>query len=111
MTIRIKNRDTDEYERCRMSGVEFIRRFMLHALPSRFHRVRYYGFLHARGKPRLQWLQLILDARIPTAEELSKPAHAGYLCPRCGKVMQRTKQHARAPPQERNERFFDAVAA
>ena len=111
VTIRIKNRDTDEYERCRMSGVEFIRRYMLHALPSRFHRVRYYGFLHARGKPRLQWLQLILDARIPTAEELSKPAHAGYLCPRCGKVMQRTKQHARAPPQERNERFFDAVAA
>lgn len=109
--IGIKNRDTNEYEQRTMSGVEFIRRFLLHALPSRFHRIRYRGFLHARGKPKLQWLQLLLDARIPKPEEPSAPTHGGYLCPRCGNTMQRTKRHARAPPQERNERFFNAVAA
>jgi hypothetical protein len=109
--IRIKNRDTEKYEQRTMSGVEFIRRFLLHALPSRFHRIRYRGFLHARGKPKLQWLQVLLGARILKADDLPKLAHSGYLCPRCGIPMQRTKRHARAPPAERNERFFNVVAA
>lgn len=58
-------------------------------LPSRFHRIRYRGFLHARGKPKLQWLQLLLDARIPKPEEPSAPTHGGYLCPRCGNTSAR----------------------
>lgn len=109
--IRIKNRDTGAYETPTMAGVEFIRRFLLHALPSRFHRIRYRGFLHARGKPRLQWLQVLLSAHIPKADEITKPAHAGYLCPRCGTPMVRTSRHARAPPAERNQHFFNAVGA
>ncbi|HAV13320.1 MAG TPA: hypothetical protein DCX06_07515 [Opitutae bacterium] len=109
--IRIKNRDTKTYETRSMSGVEFIHRYLLHALPARFHRIRYRGFLHARGKPKLQWLQLLLDARIAKAVEPPKPAHAGYLCPRCGTPMRRTSRHARAPPAERNQHFFNVVAA
>ena len=31
-----------------LSADEFIRRFLLHALPNRFHRIRYYGFLGNR---------------------------------------------------------------
>lgn len=109
--IRIKNRDTDAYEPRTMSGLEFIRRYLLHALPTRFHRIRYRGFLHARGKPKLQWLQLLLGARILNAGDAPKPAHSGYLCPRCGTPMQRTHRHARAPPAARNEHFFSLVAA
>jgi hypothetical protein len=109
--IRIKNRDTDTYEQRSMSGVEFIRRFLLHALPTRFHRIRYRGFLHARGKAKLQWLQVLLGARILNANDAPKSAHAGYLCPRCGTPMQRTTRHARAPPAQRNEHFFNVVAA
>ena len=109
--IRIKNRDTGAYEQRRMSGVEFLRRYLLHALPSRFHRIRYRGYLHARGKPRLQWLQVLLGARIAKPVETTKPAHTGYLCPRCGTLMQRTRRHARAPPAERNQHFFNIVAA
>ena len=111
VSIRIKNRDTGAYEQRTMSGAEFIRRFLLHALPSRFRRIRYRGFLHARGKPKLQWLQLLLGARILKAKDQPKPAHTGYLCPRCGTPMQRTSRHARAPPAQRNEHFFNVVAA
>ena len=28
-----------------LTGSEFIRRFLIHVLPSGFHRIRYYGFL------------------------------------------------------------------
>ena len=28
-----------------LSGIEFIRRFLLHVLPDRFMKIRYYGFL------------------------------------------------------------------
>lgn len=109
--IRIKNRDTKAYEQRTMSGVEFIRRYLLHVLPSRFHRIRYRGFLHARSKPKLRWLQVLLGARIVKAGEQTKPTHGGYLCPRCGTPMQRTRRHARAPPAERNQHFFNVVAA
>ena len=39
-----------------LTGSEFIRRFLIHVLPSGFHRIRYYGFLgnchHARKLDR-----------------------------------------------------------
>ena len=31
-----------------LAATEFIRRFLLHVLPTGFHRIRYYGFLGAR---------------------------------------------------------------
>ena len=33
-----------------ISCVEFIRRFMMHVLPSGFQKIRYYGFLNNRWK-------------------------------------------------------------
>lgn len=33
-----------------LSAEEFIRRFLLHALPYRFHRIRYYGFCGNRNR-------------------------------------------------------------
>lgn len=108
--IRIKNRDTGCFESVWIGGVEFVRRLLLHALPSGFHRIRYRGFLHARGKPALQWLQTLLDARLAkrkTLEQSSIP----YLCPRCGTPMKRGERLARAPPHQRNEHFFSIVAA
>lgn len=109
--IRIKNRDTGNYETRLIEGVEFVRRFLQHALPPRFHRVRYRGFLHARGKPALQWLQLLLDARLRPTEVATAQALAEPVCPRCGAAMQRVRRMPRAPPAERNEHFFHSVAA
>ena len=109
--IRIKNRDTDQFEDRVMHGVEFIRRFLLHALPTRFHRIRYRGFMHARGKPTLQCLQVLLDARIQRSSDKPKPGVTGYTCPRCGCIMRKIKRMPRAPPAQRNEHFFHIVAA
>ena len=109
--IRIKNRDTGTYASRLIDGVEFVRRFLQHALPPRFHRIRYRGFLHARGKPTLDWLRLILDARLQPPEEVLPTAPHQPTCPRCGKAMHRVRRMPRARPCQRNEHFFHSVAA
>jgi hypothetical protein len=109
--IRIKNRDTNQSETRRIEGVDFIHRFLLHALPSGFHRIRYRGFLHARGKPALEWLQTALDARLRKREKKPPSPQPVYHCPRCGRPMQRKNKPSRAPPDERNYHFLSTVAA
>lgn len=109
--IRIKDRDTQQYGSVLIDGVEFVRRFLQHALPPGFHRIRYRGFLHARGKKALQWLQLLLDARLNPKPNCERKAPTQMHCPRCGAPMQRTRQMTRAPPHLRNEHFFSAIAA
>ena len=109
--ITLKNRATGKYEPLTMAGVEFIRRYLLHALPKGFHRIRYRGYLHARGKFRLQWLQVLLDARILKTADQAKSLNYEYLCRRCGTAMQPVRRLARAPPAQRNEHFFNSVAA
>lgn len=109
--IRTKNRTTQAYGSSLLDGVEFVRRFLQHAMPARFHRIRYYGFLHARGKATLEWLQLLLDAhRRPETESTPNSEHI-FLCPRCRTPMMRTRQMPRAPPAQRNQHFFDIIAA
>ena len=77
-----------------ISNREFIRRLMMHVLPSGFQKIRYYGFLNNRGKKenlkllfRLQGRQKFssLLADLPI-DELLKEVW-GYdirLCPACG---------------------------
>ena len=109
--IAVKNRQSGEYEPLRMDGVEFIRRYLLHALPKGFHRIRYRGFLHARGKRRLELLQVLLYERLVKKDPPKQPSEAVYLCRRCGIAMQAVKRLARSPPSQRNEHFFNRVAA
>lgn len=108
--IAIKNRDTDQYEERTIDGVEFIRRYLLHALPKGFHRIRYRGFLHARGKSKLEWLRLLLGERLIEKNARVEPVDCVDVCRRCGTAMQAVKRLARAPPAQRNEHFFSIVA-
>ena len=78
----------------RVSADEFIRRFLLHALPPGFQLIRYYGFLaNCRRAARLELCRRLLAT--PTADLL--PRATDYrdfyleltgknlrLCPRCG---------------------------
>jgi hypothetical protein len=41
---------TDSSKTMTLAATEFIRRFLLHVLPTGFHRIRYYGFLGARHR-------------------------------------------------------------
>ncbi len=62
VTFRYKDHDTGEMRMCRLDGVEFLRRYLLHVLPRGFHKVRYYGLWHhsRRKQARRAWLLLIL---------------------------------------------------
>ncbi len=84
---RIKGRD--RIKTMRLDPAEFIRRFLLHVLPSGFHRIRHYGLIAgaARADNIERARQLLAAApERPSAEadtdaETPSPAHR---CPSCG---------------------------
>jgi hypothetical protein len=52
---------------------EFIRRFLLHVLPSGFHRIRYYGFLGARHRrTKLARCRQLLDSPTPITPSVAR---------------------------------------
>jgi hypothetical protein len=50
VTFKFKNRKTNQTDQTTIKAVEFIRRFLLHALPKGFVRIRHFGFLTNRNK-------------------------------------------------------------
>ncbi len=100
-----KDRETNQIKETTIDAVEFIRRFLLHVLPSRFTRIRHYGFLANRckkeniGKIRLF---LGLNKELPDAVEksvqelmLTLTGVDTTLCQVCGKG--RMKKRAEIP--------------
>jgi len=77
-----------------LSGVEFLRRFLLHVLPTGFVRIRYFGLLANRGRAENLALSRKLLAAAssseappaaPSAQETSDAADLeGRRCPSCG---------------------------
>jgi hypothetical protein len=99
------------YKTMSLQNEEFMRRFLLHVLPSGFHRIRYYGFLaNANRKRDIAAVRELLDQPPPTP--LADPAadSANHRCPRptfvcrhCGAPMLVIEtfaraQHIRGPP-------------
>ena len=70
---------------------EFLRRFLLHVLPKRFVRIRYFGFLAPRCRTHelAQCRQALAVAPSPPAEPLAvaSPPTRTWPCPRCGAPM------------------------
>jgi Putative transposase len=69
---------------------EFLRRFLLHVLPKRFVRIRYFGFLASRCRtPQLaQCRQALAAPSAPPPEPPpSAPPRSSWPCPRCGGAM------------------------
>ena len=98
---------------------EFIRRFLIHVLPSGFHRIRHYGLLaNARRRDNLKRARELLleqtdddeaiensviDSAASETNEIPEPSPATYLCPDCGSPMVIIEcfergQQPRAPP-------------
>ena len=67
---------------------EFLRRFLLHLLPPRFIRIRYYGFLAHCTRTALLPLCRRLIVRVKPSRTIflgdDEPARSGWDCPRCG---------------------------
>jgi hypothetical protein len=71
VTFRWKDyRDGDAQKTMTLTAEEFIRRFLLHVLPSGFHRIRYYGFLGNRHREeKLAQCRALVSTRSVTPEK------------------------------------------
>ena len=103
VTFRCKDRNAGKWNTHRLTGVEFLRRFLLHVLPKGFQKVRYYGLWHHSKRPLQRRAWLLLSLRKPAkldepllladvGTEVQKdspfddPSEEGFqpVCPRCG---------------------------
>jgi hypothetical protein len=68
---------------------EFLRRFLLHVLPSRFVRIRYYGFManRLRTSNLARARDLIGDKPVTLPQHEPNPDE--HRCPRCGQGFMR----------------------
>jgi hypothetical protein len=65
VTFRYKDREANQWRTCRLTGVEFLRRFLMHVLPKGFHKARYYGLWHYSKRPLQQRARLLLMLESP----------------------------------------------
>ena len=94
------------YKTMTLATPEFIRRFLIHALPAGFHRIRHYGLFanHTRVRQVQRLRELISDDSSAPAIEVveNNLPTATYTCPACGTPMiiieTFEKQIPRAPP-------------
>jgi hypothetical protein len=73
-----------------VTAEEFLRRFLLHTLPRRFVRIRFYGFLANRRRgASLPLCQLLLKTGAPPPAPIpaNLPGQCVWLCPCCGGPM------------------------
>jgi hypothetical protein len=103
VTFRCKGRKSGKWNTYRLTGVEFLRRFLMHVLPKGFQKVRYYGLWHHSKRPLQRRAWVLLSLRQPAkldqpllladvATEVRKdlpfddPSEEGFqpVCPRCG---------------------------
>jgi len=95
-----------------LSTSEFIRRFLIHVLPDRFHRIRHYGLLASSGrKANIAKVRTLLGAQAPKQDDLPAaeitPLTLREPCPDCGGQMRiietfrrGQKPQTRAPPRK-----------
>jgi Putative transposase/Transposase zinc-binding domain len=93
-----------------LSTDEFMRRFLLHVLPSGFHRIRHYGLIaNAERTENLARARELLhvvhdDAQSQETDAPGSPVQPTFVCPDCGAPMLiidtfARGQPIRAPPQ------------
>ncbi len=95
------------YKTMTLEASEFMRRFLLHVLPSGFHRIRHYGLLANAGrKDNLALARQLLQQPAPPAEpnETAASAPPTFVCRHCGAPMIVIETlaptfHIRAPPR------------
>ena len=84
---------------------EFIRRFLIHILPSRFHRIRHYGLLSntKRSDSLARARELLAVEKAVSICKDDEPDTSVFVCPACGEpmliieVLER-EHRARGPP-------------
>jgi hypothetical protein len=93
VTFRWKDRSDDNRTKIKtLPGVEFVRRYLRHVLPTGLRSVRYYGFCHPTAKANRLRVQLHSGRAVSLAPFNAAPppptACSAPLCPKCGQAMQ-----------------------
>jgi predicted Zn-ribbon and HTH transcriptional regulator len=101
------NGGRERHKTMTLDAHEFIRRFLIHVLPSGFHRIRHYGLFANGGRAdnlaRARRLLAMPDPAIEPEEihavEASEPPSLDMPCPCCGgrMIIIQTFEHATAP--------------
>jgi hypothetical protein len=97
------------YKTMTLAAEEFMRRFLLHVLPSGFHRIRHYGLLaNAARKENLALARALLHQPLPQAAPAEETPACGsvpprFVCRHCGAAMSIVQtferpNRIRAPP-------------
>jgi hypothetical protein len=102
-----------KYKTMTLSTAEFMRRFLLHVLPTGFHRIRHYGLIANAGRRKnlvrareLLHVPPSSDDKTNTDDASAEPVQPTYVCPACGAPMIIIDtlvrgQPIRAPPSQR----------
>lgn len=107
VTFKYKDYRNNEYLKKTMTLTvdEFIRRFLIHVLPSGFHRIRHYGFLaNAKRVDNIAHARVLLKVPVSAPEEDSEELITStYICRLCAAPMViidtfAPAHPARAPP-------------
>jgi hypothetical protein len=93
------------YKAMTLATDEFMRRFLLHVLPSGFHRIRHYGLLANTGR-RAQLAQArellhVVPATVDPPSSAAAPVAMvppTFVCPHCGAAMSIVEIFARGQP-------------
>ena len=79
--------DNANQKRMTLTGVEFLRRFVMHILPRGFVKIRYFGILTSRYKPQVKSLKSKPDiTQLTETREQRMIRLTGYnpcQCPKC----------------------------
>ena len=65
VTVRYQERKAGRSRTCRLSGDEFMRRFLQHVLPRGFHKVRYFGLWHPAQRHNAARIRQMLQLQAP----------------------------------------------
>ena len=86
--FKYTNRETRKVIITSLDVLDFIKKYLLHVLPSGFMKVRYYGFMHSSFSLDYDKLRLIVEgfnSVMNKAKEIPEKVHLS--CPSCGKTM------------------------
>src|SRR5438034_699863 len=91
------------YKSMTLDAHEFMRRFMLHVLPSGFHRIRHYGLLANAGRREhltraRQLLHVVSVIQTQPTAALDTNLQPAFICPHCGAAMIIIELFARGQP-------------
>jgi hypothetical protein len=104
VTFKVKDYRIDgpgRYKTMTLDAHEFIRRFLIHVLPSGFHRIRHYGLLASGVKAdNLALARKLLNVAPPAPapeDAAADPATPDQPCPCCGTAMRIIKRDFLGP--------------